>query len=299
MPQHHPVLGVDLGATNMRFGMVNSAGELSGFQREPVDRSFSGDQLVEWIAQRAEAHDLPSQVCAVCVGLAGTVLHGQVLKPDQVILPALANYPLAEKLSARLQKPCWLGNDANLALRGEVHFGAGKGYQNVLLLTLGTGIGGGLLLNGKLREGSHGSSVEIGPMLLGYPSEAAPSSIESLYAPSAIMKRLGARDGYLFERIQQGDARARLLADEMFQALGMLIANVHLLLDLELVLISGGLAVVGDQLVTGLRQGFLRACPPEFQFGLKINLGALPVDTAGVIGAACVWFERDGRLPAL
>lgn len=299
MEDDYRVLGIDLGGTYMRFGVVNSNGELSNWHHEPVNRSFSGDQFVEWVAQRAEAANCLASVQAVAIGIAGMVLHGQVLKPDLVVLPGLWNYPLSQKLSDRLHKPCWVGNDANLALRGETHFGAAKNFRNVLLLTLGTGIGGGLLLDGRLREGSHGSSVEIGPMLMGYPTDFNSSSIESLYSPGAVMKRLGDHDGLLYKRVRQGDLFANQLVNEMYQSLGMLITNIHLLLDLELVLISGGLAAAGEELVAGIRRGFQNTCPPIYQFDLKIELGALPVDTAGVIGAACLWFEQESLISTL
>ena len=293
------VLGIDLGGTNIRFGTVNAAGKLSNFHREPVDRTLSGDQLVEWIAQRVEASCSIARMRAVAVGLAGMVTPSQIMKPAHVVLPGLGNYPLARSLSRRLHKPCWLGNDASAALRGEVHYGAAQGCCNVLLLTLGTGIGGGLLLDGKLREGTHGSSAEIGLMMLGYPGQGDPVTVESVYSPGAVMKRLNASNGQLFEKVRQGDALARQLVDEMSESIGLLIADIHLLLDLELVLISGGLAAAGEPLLIGLRQGFERACPFDYQFGLKIEMGALPGEKAGVIGAASVWFEHDGLLPSL
>ena len=299
MEENDMVLGIDFGGTYIRYGVVGASGCVSNFHRENIDRSLSGDQMVEWIGQRVdESYDIEN-VHAVAVGLAGMVLHDQILRPELMVLPGLGDYPFTERLSARLNKPCWVGNDANTALRGEVHFGAAKGYRNVLLVTLGTGIGGGLLLDGKLREGTHGSSVEIGLFKFGYPSEGPSFSIESLFSPGAVMKQLDDPKGHLFERVRQGDLRAMQLKNNMLKALGMLIANIHLLLDLELVLISGGLAGEAEELLPGLRQEFQQACPAEYQFGLKIEVGTLPVDTAGVIGAASTWFEREGLLPSL
>jgi glucokinase len=167
------------------------------------------------------------------------------------------------------------------------------------LITLGTGIGGGLLLDGRLRYGPQGSVGEIGPMLLPIPSLAAPVSIESLAAPGSIMKQLGDQKGRLFERLRQGDPLAARLAEEMFQAVGMTIANIHMLLGLELVLIFGGIASEGEELLDGFRREFARICPPIYHYGLRIGFGSLPADTAGVIGAACHWFERQGLLPSL
>jgi glucokinase len=293
------VLGIDFGGTNIRIGSVCPDGSLSDFYHEPVDRSLSGDQIIEWLGQRIETSYDIDKIQAVSIGLAGMVLHNQILKPGLVVLPSLGDYPLAERLSARLKKNCWIGNDASAALRGEVHFGAARGFRNVLLLTLGTGIGGGLLLDGRLREGTHGSSVEIGLFKFGYPSDGVSIAIESRYSPGAVMQRLNASNGHLFRLVREGNTHAEQLKNEMLQALGMLITNIHLLLDLELVLVSGGLADEGEELISGLRNEFECACPTEYQFGLKIKTGSLPVDTAGVVGAASVWFERAGLLPSL
>ncbi len=299
MNDHETVLGIDLGGTHIRYAVVNLTGHFSKFHREFVDNAISGDMLVELIARRIKTSGVLSEVSAIGIALAGMVFQDNSIYPELVNIPGLGGYPLIEMLSELLGKPCLIGNDADLALRGEVHFGAAKGIKNVLLLTLGTGIGGGLLLDGRLRHGSHGSTVEIGRMMLGYPDDRYHQSIEALYAPGAIMKRLGDQKGLLFERIRQGDDKARQLADEMLEALALLIANVHLLLGLELVLVSGGLASAGDVLLTGLQTAFQRICPQEHKLDLRIELGALPVDTAGVIGAACLWFEQNGFLPSL
>jgi glucokinase len=299
MSEQELVLGIDLGGTHIRLGLVSPSGKCSRFHREVVDKRISGDDFVGLIARRTKALGMLSKISAVGIGLAGVVFRDGTIKPELVNLPGLGGYPLVANLSEILSKPCLLGNDADLALRGETHFGAARGYQNVLMLTLGTGIGGGLLLDGRLRQGPHASTVEIGRMIFGYPNEEIISPIEDLYAPGNLMKRLGDETGLLFDRIQQGDDYARQLASEMFQALAILITNVHLLLDLELVLIGGGLASAGNDLVTGLCNAVQRVCPPENHGDLNIELGALPADTAGVIGAACMWFERYGLLPHL
>ena len=293
------ILGIDLGGTNIRLGEVDSKGILSNFHMYKIDRSLTGDELIDWIGNRVEETFDLERMHAVGVGLAAMVLRDQRLRPGLVVHPGLAGYPFVENLSQRINTPCWVGNDASAALRGEVHFGSAKGYKNVLLLTLGTGIGGGLLLNGKVREGSNGSSVEIGLLKFGYPSQGDPISIESLYSPGAIMEQLGDPYGNLFERVEKGISKAKLLESQMYKALGLLIANVHLLLDLELILLSGGVVQAGDKLIDGIRREFRSICPTEYQFGLDIRPGNLQVNTAGVIGAASVWLERASLLPSL
>jgi predicted NBD/HSP70 family sugar kinase len=83
----------------------------------------------------------------------------------------------------------------------------------------------------------------------------------------------------------------------MFEILGRLIANVHFLLDLEKVIISGGLADAGNELIVGLKAAVDQFCPPALKAGLRIEVGGLAPDTVGVIGAACKWYEHQGFLP--
>ena len=83
----------------------------------------------------------------------------------------------------------------------------------------------------------------------------------------------------------------------MYESLGRLIVNVHLLLDIEKIIIGGGLAEAGDALTAGLQAAVDRICPPSLHAGLRVEAGQLAPDGAGVIGAACLWYEHDGALP--
>ncbi len=293
------VLGVDLGGTHLRMGAVDSKGNLFFFSRERVDRTLRGEELVELIYNYASTRGLLPKLYAVGIGMAGTILKGGFLKPAYMILPGLGDFPLVNRLADRFQLPCDLDNDANLALLGESHFGAAQGMKNVLLLTLGTGIGGGLLLNGKLWEGTHSSASEVGLTMIGDPIKGLVQPAEKLISPGNIMSKLGQSNGLLFERVKRGDKFAEELADEMFLGLSFIITNIHLLLDLELVVISGGLAAVGVSVRDSLQTTFDCICPPQYRFNLKFEIGKLPPDTAGVIGAACPWFERQGILPPI
>jgi glucokinase len=293
------VLGVDLGGTHLRIGAVSPTGNLHFFSRERVDSALRGDDLIEIIYNYASTRGILQKLDAVGIGLAGTIVKGGLLKPEHMILPGLGDYPLANRLANRFQLPCELDNDANLALLGESHFGAAKGMKNVLLLTLGTGIGGGLLLGGKIWEGTHSSATEVGLTMIGDPINGSVQPVEDLISPGTIMSKLGKSDGLLFERVKKGDRYAQELATEMFQGLGFVITNIHLLLDLELVLISGGLAAVGDSVCDSLQTAFDSICPQQYKFNLRFEIGKLRPDTAGVIGAACQWFERQGILPKI
>ncbi|MDX1601249.1 MAG: ROK family protein [Anaerolineales bacterium] len=110
--------------------------------------------------------------------------------------------------------------------------------------------------------------------------------METLAAPGAAMDRLGRQAEDLFALVDSGEEDARLAAELMFRHLGVLVTNVHLLLDLELVVLTGGLASAGEGVRDGVREAFERLCPPAYQFDLAIRLGALPPNVVGVIGAA-------------
>jgi glucokinase len=186
-----------------------------------------------------------------------------------------------------------MDNDAILALLGECRFGSGRGYNDVLLLTLGTGIGGGLLLNGTLRRGPHGLGCEVGMLPFPDPTIDHLTAFESIASPKSIMQRLGDPSGHLFDRALHGDPVASAAIDEMYRLLGWLVTNLHVVLDLELVILSGGLAGVGQPLREGVLAAFRDVCPPELQFGMQVRMGTLPPQAAGVIGAACLYLEPE------
>lgn len=292
-------LGIDLGGTNLRTGIVDRTGRVSEFLSRPINPELSGEKIVREIAEMALSLNEIEKIKGAGVGLAANILKGGILKTGLTTLPGLGEYPFIEELSRAFSKPCLMDNDANLTLLGEAHFGAARGVDNVLLITLGTGIGGGLILDGHLRTGAHSSGSEIGLTIIFDPDKGSYLPVESLASPGALAQRLNDPGGKVFELARLGDENAKCLIKEMYDYLGILITNAHLLLDLDLVLLGGGIAAVGEVLLEGIQEAFTRICPPDFQFDLHIELGALPPDRAGVIGAACLFFESEGWLPKM
>ena len=215
------------------------------------------------------------------------------IREDLTNLPNLVSFPLCAEISRSLDLPCKMDNDAILALLGECLFGTGRGYNDVLLLTIGTGIGGGLLLNRKLRRGSHGIGCEVGMLPFPDPDMSQLTPFEFIASPKSIMEKLGDPQGYLYERAGIGDLEAQKAIGEMYQMLGWLVTNMHVALDLELVILSGGLASVGELLCEGVLKAFQEICPRELQFDLQVKLGMLPAHAAGVVGAASLFLESD------
>jgi glucokinase len=287
------VLGIDLGGTNLRTGIVNSSGLLIDFAAQPIDQYLSGDEIVRIIVDQSLKLEGMTTVDGIGIAVAASVVHGEILRDGLTTLRGLGDFPLCQHLSTQLNKPCVIGNDANLTLLAEAHFGRANGVKNVLLLTLGTGIGGGLLLDGHIHCGSHTSGAEIGLSLVYDDQSRSFQPVENLAAPGAIMKSLGKPNGFLFQYAAI-EEEAQQLVERMYEHLGILITNSHLLLDLDLVVISGGLASAGQVLIEGVNSAFKKTCPELLQFDLQIELGMLPADKAGVIGAACLYFEHKG-----
>jgi glucokinase len=161
------VVGIDLGGTNVRLALVSPGGELSARRERATASMPDRDSLVDALAADLadcgrEAHSRGLEVKGVGLGVPGRVLPGEgrvVFSPN---IPALNDCPLAPRLQDRLAWPLFLENDANLFTLGEHWLGAGAGHRELLGITLGTGVGGGLILNGRLWSGSQGTAGEIG-----------------------------------------------------------------------------------------------------------------------------------------
>jgi glucokinase len=195
-------------------------------------------------------------------------------------LPNLAGRPLAEVFPALLGMPCRFDNDARSAMRGEAWRGAARGLRNALALTLGTGIGGGLLLDGRIRAGPHGSAGEIGVWRLGLEHESADwPTVEQIAAPSQLAEA--------FDVLIHDSAAAPI-----FNLVGQSIANAHLLLDLEAVVLCGAITAIGEPFRMAVERAFERACAADHRHGLSIRLGQLG-EFAGALGAAALWRDEE------
>lgn len=183
---------------------------------------------------------------AVVVGVPGMVDAGQAID-DAVNVPALSRLPLRERLSAWCGAPVRLENDINLAAIGEHTAGAAGAFRTFAFVSLGTGIGAGLYLDGKMYRGAHGFAGEVGEMVLREQGDQA-LGLETLVAGEALSRQAHARgldtdgDGVqaLFASARAGDALALVVLRDSARALAHGLFNIHLLLDLEAIFLGGG-----------------------------------------------------------
>jgi glucokinase len=162
-----------------------------------------------------------------------------------------------------------------------------------MTLTFGSGIGSGLFLNGRMYHGVHGRAGEIGVWRLGprCRDDLWPS-FEDLAAPGRFSGRYGKELADLLQR-NSPDGATRSLTEFTLATIGRAIANAHLLLDLEAVILTGGITALGELFRKPIEAAYCAACPTEYRQGLEIKIGALG-PYAGAAGAAALWFEDAG-----
>ena len=300
-------VGLDIGGTKVLGVLLDADGTVLKEQRR-LSPHAGVDSLVATAAAIVE--ELAPPGVPVGVGAAGLVTHdGHVLYSPN--LPTVFKAPLREALFAATKHPLVVDNDANVAARGEVEYGAAKGVQHALLVTLGTGIGGGMLLNGELYRGAHGFGAEIGHITVerggpvcacgerGHWEAIASGTALGRLAREHIIVGGGAAilalaggevDAVTGEHVEQA---ARAADPEAISILAHYADNVALglaslanVLDPELIVIAGGLVELGPLLFDPLRASFMQHIEGA---AYRPNIPIVPAqlgERAGAVGAA-------------
>jgi glucokinase len=304
-----PTIGIDLGGTNLRLGVVDADGRIVQEHRAPAPHELGA--LVAAVRDGIEA--LPhTDAAALGIGAAGMVDDDGVVRyaPN---LPMFVDAPLRALVQDVVDIPVIVDNDANVAAWGEFCHGALRGHPHSLLITLGTGVGGGIISNGRLLRGAHGFAAEVGHWQFD-PAGAKCACGEvghwEAMASGTALGRIGreraragdapgilARAGGDPERVtgvvvgdsaQAGEADGLAIIDEFAHTVALGLAGLANILDPELIVVSGGLVELGDALLVPMRaafEGHLEGAPhrPE----VSIIAGELG-DAAGVVGAAAL-----------
>jgi glucokinase len=288
-------VGVDVGGTKIVAGVPGPDGRLLDREDRPTPDRASAPAVVEGlIADAVEALRARHDVSAVGVAAAGFV---DAVGARVRFAPHLSwrDEPLRDRLGARLGLPVQVANDANAALWGEARFGAARGAEHVLMVTLGTGIGGALLVSGRLHTGRNGMAGEFGHMRVvpeGRPCECGHTGCWEQYCSGKALARF-ARDAgsdasgpLLTEAASHGEPVALGAFAEVGRWLGVGLADLVAAFDPDLVLVGGGVSAAGDLLLGPARRTFAEALVGsghrEEPRILVAGLGPL----AGLVGAA-------------
>ena len=305
-------IGVDIGGTNIKVGICDEQGKLVKTFEGPTDAEQGPDVVLERIAEYTKKIvDLSSyaweQVEGIGIGIAGfmDIPEGFVkLSPN---LPGFRNVPVKKTLEQKLGKSVKIDNDANVAALGEAWSGAGAGIANVVCYTLGTGVGGGIIINGKIHQGSNGMAGELGHISIVPDLEAincgcgqigcletvssatgivrmANDAVERGELTSlALLEKLEAKD--VFDAAKSGDEVALRIVNRAAYYLGRSMATVAVVVNPQRFILGGGVSKAGDILFEPIRETFRKYAPEVAQEGVDIVPAILGND-AGVVGAA-------------
>ena len=322
-----PIVGVDVGASTISAGLVDRDGTVLTAAQAPTQGGSGVVDTIFTLIDRAlaSAADRGLAVAGIGVGLPGLVDVGEGSMRSMRSMPfawlsELGDVPLATLIQERTGHPIFVDNDVNALTLGEWTFGLGRGAASLVTLAIGTGIGGGLILDGRLIRGHHHSAGEIGHMSVslagprcvcgsvgclatyvagGVMADRARERLAA-YPGTALLARTGGDPGrigapLLFEEAAAGDPLARVVIDEACEAVAMGIGVLVSLLNPEIIVITGGVATS----LAPLEADILRRVRRR---GLTATLDAttvrvVPADKRGTVrgGAALVLYEMARR----
>jgi glucokinase-like ROK family protein len=320
------VLVADLGATHTAVAAADLSGRIIAHHEEPTDIALGPEVVLGRVQELfdeilAGPTELPERLWGIGIGVPGPVefTTGRPVAPP--IMPGWDRYPVRDEFARRYDVPVWVDNDVNIMALGEVRAGAGREADAVVCVKIGTGIGAGIVIGGKLLRGAQGCAGDVGHIqITDDPSVVCRCGkigcLEALAGGGAIARRAvaAAREGrspVLAELLvgrdtlsatdvataaSRGDPVALELFNEAGRLVGSMLATVVNLLNPSLVVVGGGVVNAGDGLLASIRHTVYGRSLPLATRDLSIQRGALG-HTAGVIGAASMvvdeLFARD------
>jgi len=310
-------IGVDFGGTFVKLARVDEHGAIGA----RASFATTGLKGVKGWLDEVERHvgallaDLPADTewAGIGVGVPGMVDYAKGFIHDLTNVPGWTAVPLAELLTKRFGKTARVDNDVNAMAVGECTFGAGQAYQHAVFVTLGTGVGGGLLINNSLYRGAYSMAGEIGHVSIdmnGVVSSMGRGGVEQYVGnkrivaralleidagrKSSILERAGGKREAITPKIiceaaEAGDELAREVFDFVADCLATMMASVSYLLQPQAFIIGGGVSAAGPILFEPLRKHLNARLSPYFAERLVIKRAELGND-AGVIGSATLTF---------
>jgi glucokinase len=322
--------GIDFGGTAAKVGIVDEKGKLFGTERLEISAAQSYDDIFGMVAHtiRRRCREMNVGVTAIGIGSPGFIdrNEGVVLQGSEN-LPAFKNRSLVNYLREDFMLPVFADNDANCAAAGELKFGVGVGYDSFVMITLGAGVGGALVLEGRVFRGTRGLAGEIGHLCMDaegpfcscgsrgcFEQYASASAIERSYrekvakrggGPAAVVRPAKAAAGSserqprsrpitaetVFKRALAGDPLAGEVVRETARHVARVFGNLVNIFNPQACIIGGGISAAGKALLQPVQENI-----PDFAWPLplqdvKIHIAALQ-NEAGVLGAVAQCLER-------
>lgn len=301
--------GVDLGGTTVKMGVFTVEGSLLSDWEIPTRKEEDGKYILDDIAASIKAKIeeeaiSEADVVGVGIGVPGPVTAAGIVKG--CVNLGWGDVPVEEILKDKTGFPAKAGNDANVAALGELWQGGGKGYNNLVMVTLGTGVGGGIVLDGKIVTGTHGAAGELGHMPVVYDETECcgcgkKGCLEQVASATGIVKEtkkllknpkaestlkdienFTAKD--VFDAAKAGDALAIESVDKLGEYLGIALSHIACVVDPDIFIIGGGVSKAGEFLIDAINKHYVEKTFHQCR-KTPIKLATLG-NSAGIYGAA-------------
>jgi glucokinase len=299
-----PVLGLDIGGTKLAAGVVDDSGRVHSFLVTPSEAARGPEEMLPRLFElgRRAVEESDLAIEAVGIGCGGPLdaAKGLLLSPPH--LPGWRDVPVTALAEQVFGRPATLENDATAAAAAEHRYGAGVGVRNMIYLTLSTGVGGGIVVDGRLYRGAVGNGGELGHVTVDWHGRECRGCgrrgcLEAYVSGTSIAER-SREAGLPYATAEEvaataraGDAPAVAVWDETVEALACGLTSIVNLFEPELVVVGGGVARAGEQLLGPARAWVLEHAMGPAGGAVRIVAAALG-DQVGVVGAAAIVYDR-------
>lgn len=293
------ILGIDVGGTTVKFGIVSVDGEI--LDKKAYDTHIwdsSASSFVENVISIIQSYQASYEISGIGIGLPGLLSADRRSTLDLANIPSLNNQPILSMLEKKIKNvPIKIENDAKCAALGEVFFGEYDDLDSYLMITLGTGVGGGLVINKKLFIGINGNATEIGHILLSDGdtlenhigqekiSRFTRDWLKKEKYKSSLLQGKVLSPKEIFKAALEGDKCAKDVFFFVGECVGEMLVGVIRLLDLTTFLLAGGVAGASQFIEPGIRSKLEESLTPYYTKQVKIKKATLSADS-GILGAA-------------
>ena len=280
--------GIDLGGTQVRVAVADEAGRIVGAAKTRTALVRSPEAMAEWAARSAHRIAGGRRLTAAAIGAPGPIDRSTGVLVNPPNLPTWHNVPLAELVGQAMGCPAFLENDAQMAAWGEFNQGAGRGTRTMVYLTWSTGIGAGIVIDGRLFSGAHGSAGEVGHTIIDPDGPldgcGQRGCLEAFAGGRQLQAQTGESLAEIFDAAGRGDPEAKRIIQRAATHVGIGLINLTNLFDPEMLVIGGGVSR-SWKLIEPTLSEVLRSSPfirPRRRPRLRrVRLG----DRAGQVGA--------------
>lgn len=316
-------IGVDLGGTNLRVAIVDEQGRMLEKLVTPTVELRTSERVInrmcEHIAQLTKKHESTGTLHGIGIAIPGIIDLDSGILRESPNLPGWYDYPVRDEIEKRLGTKVILENDANAAAMGEFWLGAAREYDSTCMLTLGTGIGGGLIVNGRLVHGARGAAAELGHIIVDADGPPCPGScpnhgcLEALVsghaigveglrlarsAPNSALGRAldSGREitgALVTELAHDGDPAAGDVMRMMGERLGLGVVSLVNVFNPEVVVVGGGAIAAGELLLAPAREVVAARALPINRADVRLVSARFGAES-GMLGAACMALDAAG-----